>query len=92
MDKKNSTDSQEDSEKDPLLNSAIECVVSTGQASVSLLQRKLDIGYPRAGRLIDKLEKMGIIGPHEGSKPRQVLINQQQFLELKTKKYITYHQ
>lgn len=85
MDKKNSTDSQEDSEKDPLLNSAIECVVSTGQASVSLLQRKLDIGYPRAGRLIDKLEKMGIIGPHEGSKPRQVLINQQQFLELKTK-------
>lgn len=85
MDKKDMEEKQEETEKDPLLNNAIECVVTSGQASVSLLQRKLDIGYPRAGRLIDKLERMGIIGPHEGSKPRQVLINQQQFLELKTK-------
>ncbi len=83
-DKKDNDDKQEDAGSDPLINSAVECVLSAGQASVSLLQRKLDIGYPRAGRLIDKLEKMGIIGPHEGSKPRQVLINHQQFLELKT--------
>lgn len=81
LDKKENRDTQDDLNQDPLINEAIECVVSAGQASVSLLQRKLDIGYPRAGRLIDRLEKMGIIGPHEGSKPRQVLITREQFLE-----------
>ena len=85
IDKKESKEAQEDAEEDPLLNNAIECVVAAGQASVSLLQRRLDIGYPRAGRLIDKLEKMGIIGPHEGSKPRQVLVNRQQLLEMNTR-------
>ena len=53
-----------------------------GQASTSLLQRRLRLGYARAGRLIDELEQMGVVGPHEGSKPRQVLITYQQYLEM----------
>lgn len=67
-------------DKDPMLDEAIKCVIEAGQASTSLLQRRLRLGYARAGRLIDEMEKMGIIGPHEGSKPRQVLIKHQQFV------------
>ncbi len=63
-----------------MLDEAIKCVIEAGQASTSLLQRRLRLGYARAGRLIDEMEKMGIIGPHEGSKPRQVLIKHQQFV------------
>lgn len=69
-------------EMDPVMKEAIECVMAAGQASTSLLQRKLRVGYARAGRLVDEMEQMGIVGPHEGSKPRQVLINYQQFLEM----------
>jgi len=60
--------------KDPLFDKAIEIVRRKGYASASLLQRELEIGYPRAGKLIDQLEKAGIIGPAEGNKPRKVLI------------------
>ena len=67
---------------DPVMKEAIKCVVEAGQASTSFLQRRLRVGYARAGRLIDEMEQMGIVGPHEGSKPRQVLINYQQFLEM----------
>ena len=56
-------------------------VVEAGQASTSLLQRRLRLGYARAGRLIDELEQLGVVGPHEGSKPRQVLMTYQQWLE-----------
>lgn len=78
--KQSSADS-EDSERDPMLEEAIKCVVEAGQASTSLLQRRLRLGYARAGRLVDEMETMGIVGPHEGSKPRQVLLTQQQYLE-----------
>lgn len=66
--------------QDPMLDEAIKCVMDAGQASTSLLQRRLRLGYARAGRLIDEMEQMGIIGPHEGSKPRQVLIKHKQFI------------
>ena len=67
---------------DEMLPQAIEVVVEAGMASTSLLQRKLRLGYARAGRIIDEMEMRGIIGPHEGSKPRQVLISRQQWLEM----------
>ena len=70
-----------EAEQDPMLNEAIKCVVEAGQASTSLLQRRLRLGYARAGRLIDELEQLGVVGPHEGSKPRQVLMTYQQWLE-----------
>lgn len=66
---------------DPMMEDAIKCVIEAGQASTSLLQRRLRLGYARAGRLVDEMEQMGIVGPHEGSKPRQVLMTYAQWLE-----------
>ena len=71
------------SDEDEMLPAAIECVVEMGQASTSLLQRKLKLGYARAARIIDQMEERGIVGPFEGSKPRQVLISKEQWLEMK---------
>ncbi|MBQ6850775.1 MAG: DNA translocase FtsK [Oscillospiraceae bacterium] len=68
--------------KDEMLPKAIEVVVEAGQASTSLLQRRLKLGYARAARIMDEMETMGIIGPYEGSKPRQVLITKNQWLEM----------
>jgi len=68
-------------DSDPMLEDAIKLVVEAGQASTSLLQRRLRLGYARAGRLIDTMEQMGIVGPHEGSKSRKVLMTQQQWME-----------
>ena len=65
-----------DPDEDALLDKAIEVVVTAQTASVSLLQRRLRVGYTRAGRLIDMLERRGIISPYEGSKPRRVLISE----------------
>jgi S-DNA-T family DNA segregation ATPase FtsK/SpoIIIE len=65
-----------DPDEDPLLDKAIEIVVQTQTASVSLLQRRLRVGYTRAGRLIDMLERRGIISGYEGSKPRRVLVEE----------------
>ena len=62
-------------EHDELLLDAAKLVVDTGQASVSLLQRRFRIGYARAGRLIDELESLGIITGHSGSKAREVLVD-----------------
>jgi S-DNA-T family DNA segregation ATPase FtsK/SpoIIIE len=67
-----------DPDDDPLLDKAIEIVVQTQTASVSLLQRRLRVGYTRAGRLVDMLERRGIISGYEGSKPRRVLIDESQ--------------
>ena len=65
-----------DPDEDPLLDRAIDVVVQTQTASVSLLQRRLRVGYTRAGRLIDMLERRGIISGYEGSKPRRVLVSE----------------
>nr|WP_319487708.1 DNA translocase FtsK 4TM domain-containing protein [uncultured Caproiciproducens sp.] len=75
-------DSAMNNDTDPMMPDAVKCVVEAGQASTSLLQRRLRLGYARAGRLVDEMEQMGIVGPHEGSKPRQVLITYQQWLEM----------
>lgn len=71
------------SDEDEMLPSAIEIVVETGQASTSMLQRRLKLGYARAARLMDAMEEKGIIGPFEGSKPRQVLITKERWIEMK---------
>jgi S-DNA-T family DNA segregation ATPase FtsK/SpoIIIE len=65
-----------DPDEDPLLEKAIEVVVQSQSASVSLLQRRLRVGYTRAGRLIDMLERRGIVSGYEGSKPRRVLVDE----------------
>jgi len=72
-------------ETDELLPQALDIVVETGYASVSLLQRRMNVGYPRAARLIDTLHDKGYIGPFDGSKPRKLLITQGQYEELKAK-------
>ncbi|MEA4888265.1 MAG: DNA translocase FtsK [Clostridiaceae bacterium] len=72
-------------QQDELLPQALGIVVEAGYASVSLLQRRMNVGYPRAARLIDRMQEMGYVGPFEGSKPRKVLITAAQFLELKAK-------
>jgi DNA segregation ATPase FtsK/SpoIIIE, S-DNA-T family len=69
-------DGEFDPDEDALLERAIEVVVQTQTASVSLLQRRLRVGYTRAGRLIDMLERRGIISGYEGSKPRRVLVDE----------------
>jgi S-DNA-T family DNA segregation ATPase FtsK/SpoIIIE len=71
-------DGEFDPDEDPLLDRAIEVVVQAQTASTSLLQRRLRVGYTRAGRLIDMLERRGIISGYEGSKPRRVLIEEAQ--------------
>jgi DNA segregation ATPase FtsK/SpoIIIE, S-DNA-T family len=63
-------------EEDPLLDEAIQVVLDTGQASISMVQRRLRVGYTRAARLIDMMELKGIVGPHTGSKAREILVNQ----------------
>lgn len=82
------SESQEEStgSTDPMMDEAIKCVVEAGQASTSLLQRRLRLGYARAGRLIDEMEQLGIVGPHEGSKPRQVLMTYPQWMEMNMQK------
>src|SRR4051794_26404382 len=69
-------DDEFDPDEDPLLGDAIQLVVEMGTASTSMLQRRLRLGYTRAGRLIDMLERRGIISGYEGSKPRQVLVTE----------------
>ena len=71
----------EDSNYDPLFEKAAEIVMETGTASTSFLQRKLSVGYARGAKIIDQLQEYGVIGPPEGSKPRQVLMNKQMWLE-----------
>ncbi len=70
------------SDEDELLPAAVDVVLETGQASVSMLQRRLKLGYSRAARLVDQMEERGIVGPFEGSKPRQLLITRAQWQEM----------
>ena len=71
----------DDIEIDSKMEDAIKCVIEAGQASTSLLQRRLKVGYARAGRMIDDMEQMGVVGPHQGSKPRDVLMTYNEWLE-----------
>ena len=73
------------SDGDDLFSQAVQIVLENGSASASVLQRKLGIGYPRAARLIDELEKKKVIGPYEGSKPRKILITETEWLEMQAR-------
>jgi S-DNA-T family DNA segregation ATPase FtsK/SpoIIIE len=75
------------SKRDPLFEEAARLIVMNQQGSTSLIQRKFSIGYNRAGRIVDQLEAIGIIGPPDGSKPRQVLISDEYDLEKRLKNY-----
>lgn len=69
-------------DRDELFNEAVKYILTDEQASISYLQRKLKIGYSRAARIVDQLEESGIIGPHEGSKPRKVLLIEEEIKEM----------
>ena len=81
-----SADVSDGDDGDELLPAAVEVVLETGQASVSMLQRRLKLGYSRAARLVDQMEERGIVGPFEGSKPRQLLITREKWQELQMAK------
>ena len=66
---------------DDLVNQAITIIVETGNASTAFLQRKLKLGFPRAARIMDDIEAMGIIGPQEGAKPRKILLTKEEWYE-----------
>jgi S-DNA-T family DNA segregation ATPase FtsK/SpoIIIE len=68
---------------DEMLPAAVEVILETGQASVSMLQRRLKLGYARAARIVDEMEEKGIVGPFQGSKPRAILITKEQWLVMK---------
>jgi len=72
----------ETGDEDELLNQAIEIVIEQGHASTSFIQRKLKIGYARAARILDQMEAWGIVGPSEGSKPRQLKVTKQEWQEM----------
>lgn len=66
---------------DSKMEEAIKIVIEAGQASTSMLQRRMKVGYARAGRMIDDMEQLGIVGPHQGSKPREVIMTYSEWLE-----------
>lgn len=83
IEKKQRTGLPEDGpDEDPMIKEAMRVVVENGLASTSLLQRKLKLGYARAARIVDELQQRGVVGPYEGSKPRKVLITQEQLMEM----------
>ncbi|MGE4549329.1 MAG: DNA translocase FtsK [Intestinibacillus sp.] len=75
-------------DEDELLMEAIDVVIESRQASVSMLQRRLKLGYSRAARIVDQMEERGIVGPFEGSKPRQLLISREEWQEMKLRRSI----
>ena len=83
IEKGNITGDKNEDDGDELLADAIECVVTAGQASVSMLQRRFRIGYNRAARIVDMMEARGIVGPQDGSRPRQVLMSEEELAAMK---------
>ncbi len=80
--KKSGSDGGDDGlDVDSKMEEAIQFVIESGQASTSMLQRRLKVGYARAGRMIDDMEQLGVVGPHQGSKPRDVLMTYSEWLE-----------
>ena len=80
LSEENSGDS-EGVDVDSKMEEAIRIVIEAGQASTSMIQRRMKVGYARAGRMIDDMEQLGVVGPHQGSKPREVLMTYSQWLE-----------
>lgn len=70
---------QQNEFEDELYDQAVQIVLEAKQASVSLLQRRMRVGYTRAARLVDAMEAKGVVGPYEGSKPREVLMSIEQY-------------
>ena len=64
---------------DEMLPAAVDVILETGQASVSMLQRRLKLGYARAARIVDEMEKLGVVGPYQGSKARSILVTKEQW-------------
>ena len=75
--------SEEEMDGDEMLPAAVDVILETGQASVSMLQRRLKLGYARAARIVDEMEEKGIVGPFQGSKPRAILITKEQWEAMK---------
>ena len=71
--------SAEELNGDEMLPAAVDVILETGQASVSMLQRRLKLGYARAARIVDEMEEKGIVGPFQGSKPRTILVTKEQW-------------
>jgi S-DNA-T family DNA segregation ATPase FtsK/SpoIIIE len=69
---------------DEMLPAAVDVILETGQASVSMLQRRLKLGYARAARIVDEMEEKGIVGPFQGSKPRAILVTKEQWEFMKS--------
>ena len=74
----------EELDGDEMLPAAVDVILETGQASVSMLQRRLKLGYARAARIVDEMEEKGIVGPFQGSKPRSILITKEQWQAMKS--------
>jgi DNA segregation ATPase FtsK/SpoIIIE, S-DNA-T family len=74
---------ENEDDNDDLLPAAIDMVVDLGQASTSMIQRKFKVGYSRAARIVDQMEARGIVGPFDGSKPRQVLVSKAEWMEMR---------
>ena len=66
-----------------MLPAAVDVILETGQASVSMLQRRLKLGYARAARIVDEMEEKGIVGPFQGSKPRDILITKEKWAAMR---------
>jgi len=85
--KSSGNDTQPNSEEldgDEMLPAAVDVILETGQASVSMLQRRLKLGYARAARIVDEMEEKGIVGPFQGSKPRTILITKEQWQAMRS--------
>lgn len=84
--KSNASDPEPNAEEldgDEMLPAAVDVILETGQASVSMLQRRLKLGYARAARIVDEMEEKGIVGPFQGSKPRDILITKEQWATMR---------
>lgn len=86
--KKKGASTDSDDARDELFEDAVQCILDAGQCSTSYLQRRLKVGYARAARLVDDLENRGIVGPPDGSKPREVLITKAQWSEFQMRNHM----
>ena len=80
-----SFDDDDGDDEDPMLMATVELAVDSGKISTSLIQRKLHLGYGRAAKIIDRMEQLGYVSAPDGSKPRDVLISRQEFMEMRLK-------